>query len=504
VRGTRRTFWAHGVRRASNVTLQVRLAFADSLISLVDRLMDSSAPRSSDSASLPIAVIGGGATGLAAAYQLSKAGRKVRLFESNDRLGGAVRSESVEGWLIEAGPNSFQENSKVVVELIRELGLDSERVVANTAAKKRFVVRGGRPCPIPMSPGSLISTPLFSAGTKARLMAELFSAKRRRTTDVGLADFVRDHFGQEIVDYALNPFVSGIYAGDPRKLSTKYAFPKLWEAEQQKGSLIRGFIAQAKARKAAGEPKSRIISFRNGLGTLINALSEHLPAGAVELGARIEALIPGDPWRIIWKRGTETATESFAAVLLAIPALALSKLSFGALAERPFATLDAIEYPSVASLFLGFRREHVQHPLDGFGALVPSIERMNLLGVLFSSTLFPNRAPAGHVALTVMVGGSNNPALAGKSLDEISEVVLPDLDRLLGLKGQPEFRRLHVWPRAIPQYQLGYERHLEAINTAEAQYRGLHVAGNVRDGIALPSCLQSGLARAEKLLSTRV
>lgn len=455
----------------------------------------------SESSSLPVAVIGGGATGLAAAFQVAKSGRAVRLFEANGRVGGVVGSEREGGWLIEAGPNSFQENTRRVSELLTELGLGNERVLTNPTAKKRYIVRGGKLCAVPMSPGSLISTPLFSASSKFRLLTEIFRRPRRRPSDINLADFIADHFGQEIVDYALNPFVSGVYAGDPRKLSARHSFPALWQCEQQQGSLIRGQIAQAKAKRAAGNPKSRIVSFRNGLQTLTDALAAKLPVGSIELNAKIESVLPGSPWRVVWSRGGEARTEQFAAVILAAPAAALAKLSFGALAERPLAALEAIEYPPVTSLFLGYRREQVQHPLDGFGALVPAIENRALLGVLFSSSLFPGRAPEGHVALTVMVGGSLRPDLAPKSIDEITAAVKPELTTLLGVKGEPVFRRLHAWPRAIPQYQLGYERFLEAINACEKNYPGVNIAGNVRDGISLPACLESGLTRATAALS---
>lgn len=458
------------------------------------------APTASRPASRTIAVIGGGITGLAAAYRLSQRGHPVRLFEASSRLGGAIRSERSEGWLIEAGPNSFQENSRVVAELIREVGLENERVVANALAKKRFIVRRGRLCPAPLSPPALLSTPLFSLGGKLRLFGEIFQRPRRRTGDLSLADFVQDHFGQEIVDYALNPFVSGVYAGDPRKLSARHAFPKLWECEQRHGSLIRGQIALAKTRRAAGHPRSTIISFRSGLQALVNALTLQLPAGTIELNTRIERLLPARPWQIVWSRGGEARTEEFARILLAVPAASLAQLTFGPLGERPLALLDAIEHPPVASLFLGFRRDQVSHPLDGFGALIPAVEKRQILGVLFSSTLFPDRAPADHVALTVMVGGAIRPDLAQSSIspDELTAAVLPDLRELLGVRGAPVFRRLQVWPRAIPQYQLGYERFLDAISASEKAYPGLIVGGQVRDGIALPSCLESGLSMADR------
>jgi len=294
------------------------------------------------------------------------------------------------------------------------------------------------------------------------------------------------------VDYALNPFVSGVYAGDPKKLSARYAFPKLWELEKTHGSLLRGQRAVAKARRARGEAKPAILSFVQGLQTLPAALAARLPSGVLALNARLEGLVPGTRWNVIWHDGQAAHTESFDAVIAALPAPALASLRFGPLAERPLAGLDAIEHPPVASLFLGFRREQVAHPLDGFGLLVPAVEQRSILGVLFSSSLFPGRAPAGHVALTVMVGGARQPEIAGLSPERLLARVRGDLSELLGITGEPVFQRHTFWPRAIPQYNLGYEHHLGTMAACERANPGLLIGGQARDGIALPACVAAG------------
>jgi oxygen-dependent protoporphyrinogen oxidase len=224
-----------------------------------------------------------------------------------------------------------------------------------------------------------------------------------------------------------------------------------------------------------------------------------LPAGVVSLRASIEALVPGSPWNVVWNDGTATHTDSFDAVIAALPAYALAQLRFGTLGERPLASLDAIEHPPVASLFLGYRREQVQHPLDGFGLLVPEIERRDVLGILFSSTLFPGRAPDGHVALTVLVGGTRQPEIARLPAEKLLDVVGGDLRELLGVSGTPVFQRHTFWPRAIPQYNLGYETHLEAIAAAERSHRGLFIGGQARDGIAVPACVAAGEKLADRL-----
>jgi protoporphyrinogen/coproporphyrinogen III oxidase len=462
--------------------------------------MPEEAPTFSSRGTLPVAVVGAGVSGLAAAYALAKTGRPVRLFETGPRLGGAVKSERAGEWLIEAGPNSLQVNDRHVAALLVELGLASKTVDANPSAKKRFLVRGGRVLPAPNSPLSLASTPLLKSSAKLRLLTEFTYGPRRRVADVSLQQLVLDHFGQDIVDYALNPMVAGVYAGDPAKLSARHAFPMLWEAEQTHGSLLRGLIARAKRRRREGHPKSKIVSFQDGLEIIPRALASALPSGTIEQRARIETLFPGKPWRVVWSRDGVTTTESFSDVILAAPAYALAELSFGALGERPLAALSAIEYPPVASLFLGYLQRQVKHPLDGFGVLIPEKERKNVLGVLFSSTLFPNRAPDSHVALTVMIGGSRQPELARLPTSDLLPLVQQDVQDLLGVAGDPVFVRHNVWPRAIPQYQLGYERFLEAISRCETDNPGLVIAGHTRDGIALPACLLSGLRAATRVL----
>jgi oxygen-dependent protoporphyrinogen oxidase len=446
-----------------------------------------------------IAVLGGGITGLAAAHRLASLGHAVRLFEQGTQLGGAIRTEVVDGWLIESGPNSFQEGAPEISALLNELGLDRERLEAGSAARNRYLVRHGRLIAAPMSPPAFLRSPLFSAGAKLRVLAELLTRRRIRTADLSVAAFVRAHFGPELLASAVQPFVSGIYAGDPEKLSARWAFPKLWELERTHGSLLRGQIAAARARRSqGGPPVPKIISFRRGLQALPAALAARLPAGAVTLSARVEHIERGSRWTVSWHDGRGLRTGNFDAVIAALPAAALARLTIGSAGERPLAGLAQVESPPVSSLFLGFRRDQVAHPLDGFGALVPATEKRALLGVLFSSTLFPGRAPDGHVALTVMIGGALQPELAARPADRLWAAVRPDLRDLLGVSGEPVFTRHTFWPHAIPQYNLGHERHLEAMTACERTHPGLFIGGNARDGSALPNCLLAGSRLAEQ------
>ena len=454
---------------------------------------------SASSALKSIAVIGGGLTGLTAAWKLHREGYRVTVFEKSARVGGVITSYLQDGWLAEAGPNSLQESPEITA-LINELGLGRERQVANSEARNRFIVRRSRLVPVPLSPPGFLTSPLFSLRARFKVLREMLTRPRLRTTDTSLASFIATHFGQEIVDYGLNPMVAGVYAGDPEKLSARYAFPNLWQLERQHGSLLRGFRAQAAVRRARGESSGLvpIISFERGLQTLPGALAAALPPGCVHLGTQVTSLIPGRPWKIISSAGDTVRTTEFDAVLLALPAPAASQLAFGTLAERPLASLDHLPHPPVSSLFLGFRRDQVQHPLDGFGALVPARERRSLLGVLFSSTLFPGRAPEGHVGLTVFVGGMRQPDAGRLATPELLAKVLPDLRELLGITADPVFTHHTFWPKAIPQYNIGHERFLEPLTQCENRYDGLFIGGNARDGISLPDCVRSGQKLAKR------
>lgn len=456
----------------------------------------SSAPNS-------VAVIGGGITGLTTAYRLNQAGIRVTLFEASPRLGGPVCSTRDGDWLIESGPNSIQENSAELTQLISDLGLDAQRSAARPEAKNRYILRDGTPVAAPTSPGAFFGSKLFSPGTKTRLLAEVLKRPKIRPADISLADLIRDHFGEEIVDYGVNPFVSGVYAGNPEKLSARYAFPSLWKIERETGSIIRGQIKAAKAKRARGEATGAppIISFREGLGMLPNALAAHLPSESIELNAQVKGLTPGQRWSVSWQRDGQPHVDSFDRVVLALPAHALSRLTIDSLGERPLAELAEINYPAVSSLFLGYRREQVAHPLDGFGMLIPQVEHRQMLGVIFSSALFTGRAPEGHVALTLMFGGVHRRDLGEATAETLLPIAQRELADLLGVKGDPVFTRAHRWPRAIPQYELGYGRFLEAMTRCENQHPGLFIGGHTREGIALTACIASGENLASRVLN---
>ena len=412
------------------------------------------------------------------------------LFEASDRVGGVIESIREDDWLRETGPNSVLEGPPELAEVIAATGLESRRLYAGEAAKKRFVVRRGQLEAMPASPGAFLSTRLFSVRAKLRLATEIVRPRGRRSAEESIAEFTVRRLGREFLDYAIDPFVGGVYAGDPGRLSVRHAFPKLLALEQEHGSLLRGAIAK---RNTRGGPAGRLFSFPDGLAELPLALARELGA-AVRLRAPVLALRrEAGEWAVVHERGGETRTERCSAVVCALPGDALARLRIeGVPAAGGLAALLDIEHPPVATVFTGFRRKDVTHPLDGFGLLAPQVENRRILGTLFSSTLFPRRAPDGHVALTTFVGGSRQPALGQLDDPELLRLVQTELAALVGVRAAPVFARVRRHPRAIPQYTLGYDRFQAACRAAEASAPGFLIGGNCRDGVSLSACLAAG------------
>ena len=448
---------------------------------------------------MSVAVVGGGVAGLAAAYRLSMQAHAVTLYEATARVGGVVRSERRDGYLAEAGPNSLSEPDPSVRGLLDELGLTSRQLEAPRAASNRYIVRDGRLIALPRSPSGLLTTRAFSGWGKLRVLREPFVAPGDPARDESIADFVSRRFGRELLDYAAGPFVGGIHAGDPETLSMRHAMPRLFALEREHGSILRGVLARRRAARTGGgvapEAPGPSVSFPEGMGEIPNALARCL-GDRVRTAAPVEAIIPDKAGWTVRTGGVDTRYD---AVVCATPAHVFGGLRLGGDAGGRLAELATIAYAPVAVVVLGFRRDEVAHPLDGFGALVPAVERRRLLGVLFSSTLFPGRAPDGFVTLTAFVGGARQPGLAALDADALVSLVRRELEDLLGARGEPTFRQVVAWPQAIPQYVLGYERWLALIDEVETANPGLALAGSYRGGIGLGDALRSGLEAARRV-----
>ena len=443
-----------------------------------------------------VAVIGGGITGLTAAFELEQRGTPVMLYEATDRAGGPIQTVREQGYLAECGPNTILETSPAIAALVRDLGLADRRLYSNPGASNRYLVRNGKVLPLPSSVSRFLRTRLFSGRAKMRLALEPFIRRATPIQEESVAEFVERRLGQEFLDYAIDPLVAGIYAGDPSRLSVKHAFPKLHAVEQEFGSLIIGQILGARARKRRGSVSKQNapkFSFDTGLDLLTRTLHERLQS-SIRLGQSVHSLRPGPGG---WTLTGDGFTAEHSGVIVAIPGYRLANLAVnGVLA---FSELKAIEHPPVASVVLGFRRDDVEHPLDGFGVLVPKVEKLDILGTIFSSSLFPGRAPEGHVTLTSYVGGCRAPELAHGTEATLARRTLADLTRLLGVKGPPTFCHIHVFRKAIPQYNVGYGQFLERIVQIEAHSPGLLIGGHSRCGISISDSIQSGLDMAGKM-----
>lgn len=446
-----------------------------------------------------VAIIGAGITGLTAAFYLKRQGVPVTVYEAGGRVGGVIQSIRKDGFLAEFGPNTILETSPKIAQLVRDAGLEPRKLATDPKAEARYVVRYGRPIEMPGSPLGFFTTPLFTAKAKLAVLREPFIKPRRDGVEESIGQFVVRRFNQEFLDHAIDALVAGIYAGDPHKLSLPHAFPKLKALEDNYGSMIKGQIFGARDRKKSGEvakDRAAKFSFDEGLQVLPDTLAAQL-GDSLKLNTPVTKLAQtSDGWRVTTARGE----AEFGAVVYCGTAHRLAELMIEAAQQRrPTEAFSEIRYPPVSAVVLGFRREDVAHSCQGFGMLIPKIEGFKILGTIFSSALFPNRAPAGHIALTSYIGGARYPELGLLPPEKLIETTLADLRVLLGVKGQPVFMHTKTWPRAIPQYNVGYGKYRELLNDLEVNNPNLFFAGHYRDGVSLGDSIVSGVNIAERV-----
>lgn len=453
-----------------------------------------------------VAVIGAGISGLSCAHFLRSRGARVVVLEKEQRAGGVIETRREDGYLMEVGPNSTLDSKPGLDRLVGELGLTDRLRYASPAAKNRFILRGGKLHALPMAPPGLVATRLFSVRGKLRIAGETLVRRRREGDDETVADFVRRRFGPEFLDYAIAPFVSGVYAGDPERLSLRSAFPIMYEFEHDHGGVIRGAMKTAKERKARRAARgksgpSRLVSFDEGMAALTRCLAEGL-AESLVLGAHVSSVWwkPGEGvWEVTSTSAGETKTILAAAVVVAAPASVAAEL-VAPLDGETATLLRSIPYAPVASVFCAWDRSSVSHALDGFGFLVPGAEGRDILGTIFSSSLFDGRAPEGKVALTTFVGGTRRPELVGELDDEaIVRTVVGELRAIVGVTGDPELFRVCRWERAIPQYVVGHRRVVDAIADLEKQYSGLFFCTNYQRGVSVGDCIDHAAAVADRI-----
>jgi oxygen-dependent protoporphyrinogen oxidase len=432
-----------------------------------------------------VVVVGGGISGLVRGFALRRRGEDVRVLEATDRPGGAMRTESVEGFLLELGPNTIRPSPELW-GLVRELGLEGEARFADPRLP-RFIEFRGRLHALAPGP-AFLATSLLSAKGKARLFAEPFVRRAGDPRETVHAFFAR-RFGREVAERLAAPFVSGIWAGDTTSLSASEAFPTLARWEREHGSLLRGALASRRwGRSNEPAPPRGLLSFRGGLETLPRTLSERL-GDALTRNARARSLTPaGDGWRVETEAGVFEADRVVVATGAADAARLLRPLD----AEAADA-LAAVPMPPLAVAHIAFPKDAFPAPLRGFGHLVVPDAGRRVLGAVWSSALLPDRAPADQELLTAFLGGSRDPAAAAFSDEVILETAGAELATSLGARARPRLLRVTRYAAAIPQYDLGHAARRAAFDRAEARLPGLTLIGNYRGGISVTDVVRSAL-----------
>jgi len=451
-------------------------------------------------------VVGAGISGLATAYALQKAGVSTVVVEAASRPGGVIRSEEKEGYLIECGPQSFSGNDSIAA-ICKDLEILNLRVLADPKAP-RYVLINGKLQNVPMGPG-LLASPLLAGGTRGAILKDIMGESRAPEPDESVAGFTRRKFSSTLLDRLVGPFVSGIYAGDPERISLRAAFPILYEAETASGSVIRGAFRVAKQRKIkhgnVPREKATLRTFQKGNETLAQALASKLAERLfcdVELTS-ITALEPErEPQapRFLVTMNTPRGQEKLETerLVLAVPAQVAGNLLAGL--DPGFRTqLCGIEYAGVGVVSLGYKKKYVANSLTGFGFLVPRSAGLNVLGTVWNSSLFPGRAPDGEALLTSFVGGATNPSVLRRTPEELVNLVHSEIAPLLGISHEPVFHSVTVWPRAIAQYNLGHTARIAEIEKLRQRFPGLHFAGSYLNGPAIGTCVEQALKVADEI-----
>lgn len=462
-----------------------------------------------------VAIIGGGISGLAAAFHLEKAraaGARLSyvLFESSKRLGGSMHSDRVEGCLVEAGPDSFLTEKPWALTLCKELGIDDQLIGSNDSQRKTYIVVKNRLVAMPdglmfMVPTKLVPTaltPLFSWGTKVRMARELLRPPRPMEDDETVGELVERHFGTEVVDRLADPLLSGVYGGDANKLSARAVLPRFVEMEERYGSLSRAMLAaHNKMRAMAGKqpPRPLFSSLEDGMQQMVDAVTARLDHSFFRLSTRVRGIYAeNERWRVALDMG---GSEMFDAVIVATPANVAGALLEGV--DRDLADdLLGVTYSSSVTVTLGYHMDQLKHLPPGFGFLVPRSEGRRMLACTFVHNKFPHRAPADKGILRCFLGGARDESVLNLTDDEIVDTVRAELKEIVRLDTRPMFDRLYRWRGAMAQYESGHIARVERIEKRVRDIPGLELAGNAYHGIGVPDCIREGTTAANAVVQT--
>ena len=440
---------------------------------------------------IPVIIVGGGISGLATAWYLHKVGIPFKLIEKRSKLGGAIQSTSGEHAVFDFGPNSIRDKDGTIRELISDIGLFSEMITISEAFKTRYIVRNGKLSKLSPTPLSFFSSDILSSRGKLRLIRELFVAPSDAEEDECVASFLERRIGQEAVDYLVDPFFSGIYAGDIYKLSKRSLLDKFAIYEQEFGSITRGMIKSKKGNK--NNLKPLVLSFKKGIQSLTEAIHHQLSEFIIrEEVTRIDS---NDECFIIH---TSAETYSSDKVITCIPAYALSGL-INHIDDHLANTLSNIAYPPMMSTQLIYNEQDIAAKENGFGFLVPRKENIRLLGAIWKTNIFPELTENGHAHFNLMTGGSHDTSILSEDTESIEQEVIAEFSKLMGISSHPLTVESKIWEKAIPQFEVGYEEVKNEFNTFEDTHPGFHIGGNFAWGISVPDCISGGKKLAHLL-----
>lgn len=440
-------------------------------------------------------VVGGGISGLVCAYALQKAGVDALLVEASPQAGGVIHSIRRDGYLFELGPQSFSGTSQLR-SLCADLGIGDQLLEAPARAP-RYVLVDGKLQAVPMSPSAFLTSSLINGSTKWALVRDIFGRSTPPEAEESVAAFVRRKFSDQLLERLVGPFVSGVYAGDPEKLSIRSAFPQLYEAEKASGSIVWGMMRLAKNKKGPRE-RATLNTFRDGNETLVRTLVTKLGTKLLTKTAAANIYRQNGGSFHVSLESDSIDSVSAKSVIFGTPTDVTGRL-LAQLDPSCEPVLTTFEYAAVAVVSLGYAERDVGHSLEGFGFLVPRTAGLRILGAVWNSSLFPGRAPEGHVLLTTFVGGATDPSAAKLSSAELSGLVHREIAPLLAIRGEPAFCNVTIWPRALPQYNLGHADRLASIKKTLERFPGILLTGNYLRGPAIGACVEQALASAEQV-----